>query len=118
MGLPLRYHPVETPECKADYRGSLVNLAPGTTYDIALTLGGNGQRTQCRGTTWSESFPVQSTVKVADSSATFAVGKSGTPGAYVLYDGSGCTIDTGSQSDVGIAVNASYVSSAASPYET
>src|SRR6201999_1491251 len=39
-GLPLRYNPVATPECKADYRGSLVNLKPGTNYDVELTLEG------------------------------------------------------------------------------
>ena len=41
MGLPLRHHPVDTPECKADYRGSLVNLTPGTSYDIVLDSGGD-----------------------------------------------------------------------------
>ena len=50
-GLPLRYHPIDTPECKADYRGSLVNLTPGTTYDITLTLDGTDWQTECRGTT-------------------------------------------------------------------
>src|SRR5690242_21749375 len=25
-GLPMRYNPIETPECKGDYRGSIVNL--------------------------------------------------------------------------------------------
>src|SRR5688500_4911924 len=35
-GLPMRYNPVDTPECKGDYRGSLVNLKPGTNYEIAL----------------------------------------------------------------------------------
>ncbi|TWT80329.1 hypothetical protein CA13_17420 [Planctomycetes bacterium CA13] len=108
-GLPLRYHPVDTPECKADYRGSLVNLAPGTTYDIELSLEQTGQRTECQGTTWTESFPVQSTVKVADRDATLGIDQSGSPGAYILYDGTGCTIDTDNQDDIGIAVQGSYV---------
>ncbi len=108
-GLPLRYHPVDTPECKADYRGSVVNLTPGTTYDIELTLEGTERRNECLGTTWSEDFPVQSVVKVADRNTTLAVDKSGSPGAYVLYDGTGTTIDTGNDDDLGIAVRASYV---------
>jgi len=108
-GLPLRYHPVETPECKADYRGSLVNLTPGTTYDIALTLDGTDQRTECRATTWSETVSLETAVKVSDRGTTLTVDKSGSPDAYVLYDGTGCTIDTGNQADVGIAVHASYV---------
>ncbi len=108
-GLPLRYHPNDTAECKADYRGSLVNLTPGTTYDITLTVEGTGRRIECRGTTWSESFPVQSAVKVSDGDTTLTVNQSGRPGAYVLYDGTGCTIDTGNKDDIGIAVRASYV---------
>ena len=108
-GLPLRYHPVDTPECKADYRGSLVNLTPGATYEIALTLEGTGRRTECRGTTWREKFPVKSVVKVSDRDTTLTADQSGRPGAYVLYDGRGCTIDTGNEEDVGIAVRASYV---------
>ena len=39
-GLPMRYNPIDTPECKGDYRGSIVNLQPATTYEIALTLEG------------------------------------------------------------------------------
>ena len=108
-GLPLRYHPIDTPECKADYRGSLVNLTPGTTYDIALALEGTSRRVECRGTTWSEEFPVNSIVKVSDRDTTLTVNQSGRPGAYVLYDGTGCTIDTGNEDDIGIAVRASYV---------
>jgi hypothetical protein len=108
-GLPLRYHPIDTPECKADYRGSLVNLTPGTNYDIALTLDGTNRRTEIRGTTCSEEFPVESVVKVADRNTTLTVNKSGKPGAYVLYDGTDCTIDTGNEDDIGIAVRASYI---------
>ncbi|MDP6635741.1 MAG: right-handed parallel beta-helix repeat-containing protein [Phycisphaerae bacterium] len=108
-GLPLRYHPVDTSECKADYRGSIVNLTPGTTYEIALTLEGTGVKTECRGTTWSEKFPAKSVVKVSDRNTTLNVKQSGKPGAYVVYDGGGCTIDTGNKEDVGIAVSASYV---------
>src|SRR4051794_37370038 len=32
-GLAMRYNPVKTPECKGDYRGSIVNLKPGTAYE-------------------------------------------------------------------------------------
>lgn len=108
-GFPLRYRPVDTPACKADYRGSLVNLTPGTTYDIELTLDGTELRTECRGTTWSGTFPVGTTVKVSDRTTTLMANQSGKPDAYVLYDGTGCTIDIGNQDDVGIAVRASYV---------
>jgi hypothetical protein len=108
-GLPLRYHPVDSPECKADYRGSLVNLMPGTTYEIALTLEDRGQRTVCRASTWNEQFPVQSVVKVSNRDHTLSVNRSGRPDGYVLYDGTDCTIDTANEDDLGIAVRASHV---------
>jgi hypothetical protein len=108
-GFPLRYHPVNTPECKADYRGSLVNLNPATTYEMMLTLDGTDVKTECRGATWSETFPVKSTVKLSDRNTTLIVNQSGGPDAYVLFDGTNCTIDTGNRDEVGIAVNASYV---------
>src|SRR3954468_10565126 len=62
-GLPMRYNPVKTPECKGDYRGSIVNLNPGTAYEIALTLEGTDAHTSLKASTWSETFPVGSTVK-------------------------------------------------------
>jgi len=108
-GLALRYLPIDTPECKADYRGSIVNLTPGTAYEIALTLEGTDTRAEFRAATWSEKFPVKSVVKVSDRSSTLEVGKSGRPGAWVLYDGRGCTIDAANKHDLGIAVRASYV---------
>ena len=108
-GLPLRYNPVATLECRADYRGSLVNLKPATTYEVALTLDGTDLGAECSGTTWSEDFPVGSVVKVSSGKASLKVSQSGTPSGYVLYDRTGCTIDTGNQDDVGLAVDASYV---------
>ena len=50
-GLPMRYNPVDTPECKGDYRGSIVNLKPGTTYDIALALEGTEIHTSLKAAT-------------------------------------------------------------------
>jgi len=108
-GFPLRYHPIETSECRADYRASLVNLMPGTTYEIALTLDGTDVRVECRGTTWSDQFPVGSTVKVSDRDTTLTVDQSGSSDGYVLFDGRGCTIDTVNKGDIGIAVRASYI---------
>src|SRR5690349_19255726 len=60
-GLPMRYNPVKTKECKGDYRGSIVNLKPNTAYDISLTLEGTSINTSLKGTTWNEKFPVGST---------------------------------------------------------
>jgi len=108
-GFPLRYHPVETAECKADYRGSLVNLIPATTYDIALSLDGTDEQVECQGTTWCEQFPLGSVVKIPDRDTPLVVDQSGSPDGYVLFDGTDCTIDTGNRDEIGIGVRASYV---------
>ena len=50
-GLPMRYNPVDTLECKANYRGSLVNLNPGTSYEITLQLNGTKIRTRLKAAT-------------------------------------------------------------------
>jgi len=107
--LPMRHNPVATPVCRADYRGSIVNLTPGTLYEVVLQLEGTETRTVFSAATWREKFPVARTVKCASGGSTLSVDNSGTPQGYVLYDGTGCTIDTGNKSNVAIAVNASYV---------
>ncbi|MBA3707595.1 MAG: right-handed parallel beta-helix repeat-containing protein [Planctomycetes bacterium] len=108
-GLAMRYNPVKTTECKGDYRGSIVNLKPGTSYEIALTLEGTDIRTSFKASTWSEKFPVASTVTGKTGGDTLTVKESGNPDGYVLYDGTGCVIDTANKADYGISVSASYV---------
>ena len=107
--LPMRYNPVNTPECKGDYRGSIVNLKPGTVYEIALTLEGTDIHTSLKAATWDEKFPVASTVRVRSGTATLTVNRSGTPKGYILYDGRGCVVDGANRIDLGISVDASYV---------
>ena len=108
-GLSMRYNPVENSECKADYRGSIVNLNPGTQYEVVLQLDGTEIRTVFNAATWGERFPVTSVVTGESQNSTLDIAKSGTPQGYVLYDGTGCTIDTQNKDDVGIAVRASYI---------
>lgn len=108
-GLPMRYNPIKTPECKGDYRGSIVNLTPGATYEVALTLEGTDIRTSLTAATWSENFPIASTVKCSSGNATLKITKSGTPQGYILYDGHNAIIDTANTADDGISVDANYV---------
>ncbi|MCL2645967.1 MAG: right-handed parallel beta-helix repeat-containing protein [Phycisphaerales bacterium] len=119
-GLPMRYNPINTnankvsgrllpPNITNDYRGSIVNLKPNTAYEVALTLEGTNITTSLKATTWNENFPIASTVKCPSGTTTLEVKKSGSPKGYVLYDGTGSTIDTNNQSDMGINVNAEYV---------
>jgi hypothetical protein len=109
-GLPMRYHPIEgTEEDLADYRGSIVHLASGTTYEVELSVPGTDVRAQLVAKTWSEEFPVAATERIASRNQPLAITQSGSPGAYRLYDGRGATIDVRHQHDTCITINASHV---------
>lgn len=106
--LPLRYNPIaNTDDDLADYRGSIVDLTPGTAYEVELSL--DATTTTVRASTWSETFPVGEVVPVGDGEQPLAITQSGTPGAYRVYDGRGATIDVRHKHDSCITINASYV---------
>ncbi len=109
-GLPMRYNPVpKAAECIADYRGSIVHLKPGTTYEIQLTLAGTQVSTNLTTTTWSEHFPAGETVRVAGQDTPLAITESGTATAWRVYDGRGTIIDVHHKHDACITINACYV---------
>ncbi len=108
--LRMRYNPIpETDEDLADYRGSIVNLMPATTYEIQLTLEGDAERTRFTATTWKEDFPTGDVVEVADRTTPLEIRESGSPDAYRVYDGRGATIDVRHEHDQCIVIDASYV---------
>ncbi len=108
--LPLRYNPIPGTDLDlADYRGSIVHLAPATTYEVRLTLTGTPTTASLTAATWSEEFPVGETVRVGDRESPLKISDSGTPGAYRVYDGRGATIDVRHQHDDCITVDASHV---------
>jgi hypothetical protein len=109
-GLPMRYNPIaNTDEDLTDYRGSIVHLAAGTTYELELTLAGTSTRAQLTATTWREDFPVGPTIRVGHGDQPLAITQSGTPEGYRLYDGRGATIDVRHQHDNCVTIDASYV---------
>lgn len=109
-GYPMRFHPIAgTDDDLADYRGSVVHLEPGTTYEIELTLAGTATRVRFTAATWSEKFPEGETVRVASADQPLAITESGRPGAYRVYDGRGATIDVKHRHDACITINASHV---------
>ena len=96
-----------------EYRGSLVGLDPGTTYEVELTLAGGGTPAVIESRTWSESFPVAKTIALpAHSTATLVVEESGTSDGYVLYapaPGQMAMIDVRNAEDHDVEIKASYV---------
>ena len=108
--LPMRYNPIPgTDEDLTDYRGSIVHLTPGTTYEIQLALTGTTTTARLTARTWSEVFPVGETIRLGNRGTPLKITESGVPGAYRLYDGRGATIDVQHREDACIALNASYV---------
>ena len=95
-----------------EYRGSLVNLTPGTNYEIQLSLQGSGIANTFTCTTWSENFPVSVTHAVTSSSSTLNITTSGTANGYALYTpvaGSDAIIDVNNASDNCVYINAAYI---------
>ena len=95
-----------------EYRGSVVGLSPGTSYDVELSLAG-GPTTVLQVTTWSDVFPVGETVTLPASSAeTLVIDRSGNPTGYLLYTpapGKPAVIDVANARDFNIEIKGSYV---------
>lgn len=95
------------------YRGSIVNLSPGTEYEVELSLEKTGRRALLRPRTWAETFPVGEMVAVHDSNSPLMVNKSGSPTGYILYthspDRQAATIDVANRHAQCVEVRASYV---------
>ena len=93
---------------KGECRGSLVNLTPGTAYEAQL--GANGAFSKAiTFTTWSNSLPVAQTIKVPSGSTTLTLSAGGSASGYIVYDGTGSTLDAQNGAPTNINVNASYV---------
>jgi hypothetical protein len=106
QGLAMWYDPRNS-EC----RGSLVQLSPGTTYEIQVGLPGQAFTPSFTATTWADttSWPITTVVNVPGGNQTLAITQGGTPGNYIVYDGGGATIDVANGADYDITVNAPYV---------
>jgi hypothetical protein len=89
-------------------RGSIVQVQPGTSYDVQMGIGST-YSVQTSATTWSEQFPIGQTITVGSQSSTLNITQGGSASGYVLYQAApGAVIDGGSGAQA-ISVNASYV---------
>jgi hypothetical protein len=77
-GLPLWYDARDD-----EYRGSLVQLRPGTAYEVELSLE-TGTSATTTASTWSETFPIGRTVEIGDRTEPLVITEGGTPDGYVL----------------------------------
>jgi hypothetical protein len=96
-----------------EYRGSLVELNPNTTYEVEVLTAGSRRIASTQVTTWSEDFPVGSTVTLpVNSSSTLNITQSGTSSGYRLYSaaaGQSAMIDGANRIDNAVVISASYV---------
>lgn len=95
-------------------RGSVVQLQPGTGYDLQFSLPGQAPSRQLRTQTWAENFPVAKTVTLppGTSSQMLTITQGGTAAGYVLYTtdpASPSTIDVANAQLYNVQVNAPYV---------
>jgi hypothetical protein len=73
--------------CNGQYRGSLVELAPATSYIVRLTLDSGFSET-LRATTWSEEFRIKRTVRVRPATTHLVIDASDSGSereGYVLF---------------------------------
>jgi hypothetical protein len=102
------------PERSHEYRGSLVDLVPGTNYEIQLELEKLGTTTTLFHETMSEIFRISRTIKLESGEQNEPLnilnGGSKFEG-YVLYDASDVdfTIDVKKQYDYCVRINVPYV---------
>jgi hypothetical protein len=97
-----------------EYRGSIVGLAAGTTYEVRLKLAGKSVSVTKQVKTWSEEFPVATVVELpANSTKPVNLQRIGSPSGYVLVtgpDGGPATIDLKGKHDYGVRLtNSAYV---------
>jgi hypothetical protein len=91
-----------------EYRGSIVNVNSGTVYEVKLTLSPNGETVTALASTWSETFPVGTTVELPPvTNGTYTINQSGSQGAYRLYtfgSNGSALVDAGRANNYGIDV--------------
>jgi len=97
-----------------EYRGSILNLKPGTDYEIGLRPVWHKAWIPIRAKTWSESFQIERTVYLEPGtrSEPLVIKEGGKPGAYVLYTvrpGKSTTIDVANKHACCVEVNAPRV---------
>ncbi len=96
-----------------EYRGSIVGLKAGTTYEVQLRLEKTGHKRAIEVKTWAEDFPVGQKVVVANRDQTLVVDKGGSAGGYVLYTGGSDkktgVIDVKGRADQCIEIRRSHV---------
>ncbi|MEM7173194.1 MAG: fibronectin type III domain-containing protein [Pseudomonadota bacterium] len=96
-----------------EYRGSVMNLDPDSTYEIRLTMEGSSASAFFAADTWSEDFPIAQTVYLPeDSSVPLKINQSGNANGYILYrpaPGSSARINVARNYNYAVEIRAHHV---------
>jgi hypothetical protein len=97
-----------------EYRGSILNLKPGTSYEIQLRTEWHKEWIPIKARTWSETYKIDKTItlKPGTRSEPLVIDKGGKPGAYLLYTvrpGETTTIDVENKHACCVEIKASRV---------
>jgi len=96
------------------YRGSIVNLKSGTTYEVKLNLQTSLKETTFTATTWSEYPPIAKVIELNENyTDSVSLSESGTAAGYVMYThpagAATTTIDVNNTKIMCLMVKASYI---------
>jgi len=93
-------------------RGSIVQVSPGTAYDVQMGLG-TTYAVQLSAQTWSEQFPIAQTITLPAGTVTqpLAITQGGSASGYILYQANpaGTTIDVQNAYQQNVTISAPYV---------
>ena len=95
-----------------EYKGSIVSLHSGTTYEVKLTLSPNGETVTALSSTWDNNFLSGDDVEFTRSSnatSGVTISTSGTANDYYIYDCDGHTIDANGGDGITIGNGESYI---------
>tara|TARA_R100000027_G_scaffold1740_1_gene1929 strand:- start:437 stop:2431 length:1995 start_codon:yes stop_codon:yes gene_type:complete len=104
-------HPDSASAHTAEYRGSIVSLDPGVTYEVQLALEGGPERL-LEVDTWSEDFKIAQTITLPkESKDTFVITEGGSEElGYVLYEAAPGTLwDAENEASANMKIEASWV---------
>ena len=96
----------------SECRGSIVEIQPGTQYEVQMGLPGQAFKKGTTVATWSESFPIAQTITLpATSSSTLNITSGGSASGYILYQAApgGSTIDVANALPNNVQISAPYV---------
>jgi len=98
---------------RSEYRGSIVGLVPGKSYEIKLDLQGAGTTVRLAAKTWPANFPIAKNIVLPKmASETLVIDVGGRADGYVLYtgpEGGDAVIDVVGKAEYCVQVKAPYI---------